>query len=84
MAASKSRTVILTGGVAAITAMGAWYGATLKTDVEVRQAKKEIIEASPEEKIERLEMRKARLMTTKRELEGKIAEARRKQKEEPT
>lgn len=37
MAASKSRTVILTGGVAAITAMGAWYGATLKTDREVRQ-----------------------------------------------
>lgn len=37
MAASKSRTVILTGGVAAITAMGAWYGATLKSDREVRQ-----------------------------------------------
>lgn len=37
MAASKTRTVILTGGVAAITAMGAWYGATLKSDREVRQ-----------------------------------------------
>jgi len=37
MSASKSRTIILTGGVAAITAMGAWYGATLKTESEVRQ-----------------------------------------------
>jgi hypothetical protein len=37
MSASKSRTIILTGGVAAITAMGAWYGATLKTDREFRQ-----------------------------------------------
>jgi hypothetical protein len=117
MSASKSRTIILTGGVAAITAMGAWYGATLKTDREVRQvrvylnfafikiavflpypskslppfsnrknrahtyvqAKKEIIEATPEEKIERLEMAKARLMTRRTELENKIGELRKKQ-----
>lgn len=46
------------------------------------QAKKEIIEATPEEKIERLEMQKARLMTRKMELERKIAESRRKQEEE--
>lgn len=46
------------------------------------QAKKEIIEATPEEKIERLEMQKARLMTRKIELEKKIAESRRKQEEQ--
>lgn len=55
----------------------------IRNDSQIcHQVKKEIIEATPEEKIERLEMQKARLMTRKMELEKKIAESRRKQQEE--
>lgn len=43
------------------------------------QAKKEIIEATPEEKIERLEMAKAKLMTRRTELETKIGVLKKKQ-----
>jgi len=45
------------------------------------QAKREIIEATPEEKIERLETAKARLMTRRTELEKKIEGLRKKQRE---
>jgi hypothetical protein len=31
MSASKARTIAWTGGIAATTAFGAWYGAGLKT-----------------------------------------------------
>jgi hypothetical protein len=37
MSATKARTIAWTGGVAATTAFGAWYGAGLKTRQEIQQ-----------------------------------------------
>ncbi|EMC94554.1 hypothetical protein BAUCODRAFT_551842 [Baudoinia panamericana UAMH 10762] len=66
---SKVRTYILTGCVAAITATGAWYGAGLKTRQEHGQ---KIVTASTAERIEQMELAKARLLRHRAELRTKI------------
>ncbi|KAF2203859.1 hypothetical protein GQ43DRAFT_365913 [Delitschia confertaspora ATCC 74209] len=64
---------ILTGSITAITVTGAIYGAQLKTRQELRQEKKKILEAGPEEQIAQLEGARSELITKKNELERKIA-----------
>ncbi|KAH9864817.1 hypothetical protein IAQ61_008762 [Plenodomus lingam] len=63
---------ILTGAVAAITVTGSIYGATLKSDIEVHKRRKQILEATPEEQIETLDIARAQLVSKKNELERKI------------
>ncbi|KAK5115077.1 hypothetical protein LTR62_001774 [Meristemomyces frigidus] len=71
-AANPLRTYIITGAVAAITATGAWYGAGLKTRREYGQERKAILEAPVSERIDQMEMAKARLLTQRAELQKKI------------
>ncbi|KAK3059292.1 hypothetical protein LTS18_011203, partial [Coniosporium uncinatum] len=70
----KIRRIVMTGAIAAITATGAWYGATLKTDRDYIKARKTILEASPEEKISQLETARGPLLMKRTELEKKISE----------
>ncbi|CAO2651167.1 Nn.00g094640.m01.CDS01 [Neocucurbitaria sp. VM-36] len=64
---------IMTGAVAAVTITGTIYGAGLKGDQEVKQKKKQILEATPEEMIAQLESARADLVLKKKEMERKIA-----------
>ncbi|KAI1813156.1 hypothetical protein GGS20DRAFT_496324 [Poronia punctata] len=68
--------LIWTGAFAAVTIVGAIYGAGLKTQQEYKTEKKKFIETPPEERIRTLEERRAALVTTKRPLEKKLGELR--------
>ncbi|KAI0838064.1 hypothetical protein F5Y06DRAFT_297059 [Hypoxylon sp. FL0890] len=68
--------IIWTGAFAAVTIVGAIYGAGLKTQQEFKQEKKKIIEASPEERIRDLEERRAMLVRERAPLERKLEELR--------
>ncbi|KAK5718213.1 hypothetical protein LTR17_015786 [Elasticomyces elasticus] len=74
MAASANplRTYVITGAVAAITATGAWYGAGLKAQQEYKQEVKAVMEAPLADRIEQMEMTKARLLAQRAELQAKI------------
>ncbi|KAK4215829.1 hypothetical protein QBC37DRAFT_114626 [Rhypophila decipiens] len=52
---------------------GAWYGATLKTDMEVKEKKQKALEMTADESIAILEQRRTHLNRIKTELEQKIA-----------
>ncbi|KAH7090350.1 hypothetical protein FB567DRAFT_589750 [Paraphoma chrysanthemicola] len=67
------RRYIMTGAVAAVTITGTIYGATLKSEQDVKQEKKRILEATPEERIEQLELARRDLVAKKTEMERKIA-----------
>jgi hypothetical protein len=43
MSATKARTIAWTGGVAATTAFGAWYGASLKTQKDIEKVRHSIL-----------------------------------------
>ncbi|KAI5803353.1 hypothetical protein DFH27DRAFT_610399 [Peziza echinospora] len=73
MVSVKARRMALAAAVAAITATGAYAGAVWKTDSEQKQAIRRVKEESVEEKLERLENYRARLITKKTDLEVKIA-----------
>ncbi|KAF5853851.1 hypothetical protein GGP41_006623 [Bipolaris sorokiniana] len=60
---------IMTGAVAAITITGTIYGAGLKGQQEIKQ----ILQATPEERIAQLEVTRADLVLKKNEMERKIA-----------
>jgi hypothetical protein len=78
------RRFIMTGAVAAITITGTIYGAGLKGEQEVKQKKRQILEATPEERIAQLEVARADLVLKKNEMERKmnmIAERRRAKEE---
>ncbi|KAF2464893.1 uncharacterized protein BDR25DRAFT_241340 [Lindgomyces ingoldianus] len=64
---------IMTGAVAAITVTGTIYGAGLKTRQELKQEKRRVLEATPEERIAQLEVARSELVTKKNELERKMA-----------
>jgi len=70
----RVRTLILSLGVFFITATGAWYGASLKTNQQLHTQKSKILEATttPAEEIASLEERKAVLMAKRAALERKI------------
>ncbi|KAG9185738.1 hypothetical protein G6011_07069 [Alternaria panax] len=75
---------IMTGAVAAITITGTIYGAGLKGQQDVKQQKRQILEATPEERIAQLEVARAELVLKKNEMErkmGQIAERRRAKEE---
>ncbi|KAF1943182.1 hypothetical protein EJ02DRAFT_421598 [Clathrospora elynae] len=64
---------IMTGAVAAVTITGTYYGAGLKGEHEVKQQKKQFLEATPEERVAQLEVARAGLVLKKNEMERKIA-----------
>ncbi|KAI1417182.1 hypothetical protein F5Y13DRAFT_81624 [Hypoxylon sp. FL1857] len=68
--------MIWTGAFAAVTIVGAIYGAGLKTQQEFKEEKKKIIEASPEDRIQGLEDRRAMLLRERAPLERKLDELR--------
>ncbi|EOA90662.1 hypothetical protein ACJQWK_11684 [Exserohilum turcicum] len=64
---------IMTGAVAAITVTGTIYGAGLKGQQELKQQKRQILQATPEERIAQLEVTRANLVLKRNEMERKIA-----------
>ncbi|KAF2190461.1 hypothetical protein K469DRAFT_559195 [Zopfia rhizophila CBS 207.26] len=89
MATSQAQAVrrwIWTGAITAITVTGAIYGAGLKSSQELKQEKKRLLEATPEQRIAQLEVARSELVTKKKELERKIAQvaARRAANEQAT
>ncbi|KAI0201829.1 hypothetical protein F4808DRAFT_99874 [Astrocystis sublimbata] len=68
--------VIWTGAFAAVTIVGAIYGAGLKTRQEYHAEKSQVLEAPVEERIQVLEARRAHLVAQKRPLERKLEELR--------
>ncbi|RYO85027.1 hypothetical protein DL766_005668 [Monosporascus sp. MC13-8B] len=68
--------LIWTGAFAAVTIVGAIYGAGLKTKQEFKAEKKQIAEASIEERIAGLEQRRSALVSQRISLENKLAEVR--------
>ncbi|KAI0848176.1 hypothetical protein F5Y00DRAFT_239335 [Daldinia vernicosa] len=68
--------VIWTGAFAAVTIVGAIYGAGLKTQAEFQQEKRKIVEATPEDRIRGLEARRAALVAQKAPFERKLADVR--------
>jgi hypothetical protein len=63
----------MTGAVAAVTITGTIYGATLKSEQDVKKEKKRVLQATPEERIEQLEVARRDLVVKKTEMERKIA-----------
>ncbi|PVI07247.1 hypothetical protein DM02DRAFT_513339 [Periconia macrospinosa] len=72
---------VMTGAVAAITVTGSLYGAGLKADQEKQQIRRQIQEASPEEKIAQLEGTRAELVKKKAELERRMEAHMKRRKE---
>ncbi|KAI1080493.1 hypothetical protein F5B20DRAFT_589274 [Whalleya microplaca] len=72
------RTMIWTGAFAAVTAVGAIYGAGLRTQQEYKAEKKQVLEASVEDRIRGLEEARAGLVKQKLPLEKKLGEAQRR------
>ncbi|KAI0130593.1 hypothetical protein BJ170DRAFT_682041 [Xylariales sp. AK1849] len=69
---STVKRVIWTTAFAAVTVVGALYGAGLKTQQEYQAEKKQIVEATPEQRIRDLEARRGSLMSQKIPLEIKL------------
>ncbi|KAI1263357.1 hypothetical protein F5Y18DRAFT_429043 [Xylariaceae sp. FL1019] len=74
--------LIWTGAFAAVTMVGAIYGAGLKSQQEYKAEKRHIIEESPEERIRALEHRRAQLRMARLPLERKLEKVRRRVEEE--
>lgn len=70
----KIRRIVWTGAIAAVTMTGAWYGAGLKTSSEIKQKVEKAREATPAEKIARLEETRGALVAKRLGLEKKIRE----------
>ncbi|KAF2098046.1 hypothetical protein NA57DRAFT_76843 [Rhizodiscina lignyota] len=80
MSQQTTKRVILTGAIAAITIVGAYTGATIKTDNEKQTTRKKFEEATPEQMIEQLERAKSQLLYQRGELEKKIRQLHERQK----
>ncbi|KAI0162223.1 hypothetical protein GGR57DRAFT_453442 [Xylariaceae sp. FL1272] len=74
--------VIWTGAFAAVTVVGAIYGAGLKSQQEFKAEKRQIIQESPEQRIRALEHRRAQLLMARLPLERKLEKVRRRVEEE--
>ncbi|RDW80231.1 hypothetical protein BP6252_04869 [Coleophoma cylindrospora] len=72
------RRVVWTGAIASTTAVGAWYGAGLKTQQEIKTEIKKRHEATPAEKIAQLEESRGALVAKRLGLERKIEEIERR------
>jgi len=70
----KIRRMVLTGAITAITAMGAWYGAGLKTEQQQNSVATKRVEATVAERVALLEEQKGALLAKKIGLERKLAE----------
>jgi len=66
--------VIYTGAFAAVTIVGAIYGAGLKTQEEFKAEKTKIIEATPEQRIAQLEARRSALVSQRIPIQRKLDE----------
>ncbi|KAI0395174.1 hypothetical protein F5Y17DRAFT_218721 [Xylariaceae sp. FL0594] len=75
---TKPKVVIYTAAFAAVTIVGAIYGAGLKTQQEYKAEKRQIIQATPEERVRVLESRRAALVAERLPLERKLEELRRR------
>ncbi|KAI6089340.1 hypothetical protein F4821DRAFT_231773 [Hypoxylon rubiginosum] len=78
--AATLRRLIYTGAFAAVTAVGAIYGAGLKTQQERQQEVRRIVEAPPEDRVRDLEARRAALLTQRKPLDAKLADLRARMK----
>ncbi|KAL8898196.1 MAG: hypothetical protein Q9192_002197 [Flavoplaca navasiana] len=77
---NQARTVILTCSVAAVTALGAMYGAGLKSSRNVAKVTQNKQEAPTEEVLAQLYASRKGLVARKVDLERKIAELESKQR----
>ncbi|KAI2619688.1 hypothetical protein GGR54DRAFT_647828 [Hypoxylon sp. NC1633] len=68
--------MIWTGAFAAVTIVGAIYGAGLKTQKEYHEEKQKVLESSAADRIRDLEARRAALLTQRAPLERKLRELR--------
>jgi len=77
------RPAILAISIAAITATGAYYGASLKTDQQAAESVRERAAMSVDERLERLRITRMRLERERKTLEAKMEEvaARRRESE---
>jgi len=77
------RPAILAISIAAITATGAYYGASLKTDQQAAESVRERAAMSVDERLERLRITRMRLERERKTLEAKMDEvsARRRESE---
>ncbi|TKX21829.1 hypothetical protein C1H76_5968 [Elsinoe australis] len=76
---SAARRWIMTLGVTAITVSGAYAGANLAVDTDAKKERRAVLEAGPAEQIKALELRKAKLVSQKGDLEKKLDEIIRRQ-----
>ncbi|KAI2634712.1 hypothetical protein GGS26DRAFT_589631 [Hypomontagnella submonticulosa] len=72
----SSKRLIWTAAFAAVTIVGAIYGAGLKTQQEYKSEKQKIVESTPEDRIRDLEARRAALLTQRMPLERKLRDLR--------
>ncbi|KAK7754612.1 hypothetical protein SLS62_003395 [Diatrype stigma] len=70
---ARLRPIVWTGAIAAITIMGTFYGAGLKTQQEYQAEKKQVLETPVEDRIAGLEQRRETLVSQKMPLERKLA-----------
>ncbi|KAK9417467.1 hypothetical protein SUNI508_08827 [Seiridium unicorne] len=70
--APNVKRIIWTTAFAAVTIVGAIYGAGLKTQHEFKAEKQQIIESTPEDRIRDLETRRTILMNSRIPLERKL------------
>jgi len=70
----KIRRIIWTGAIASVTATGAWYGAGLKIQRDVKLDVQKRRESTPAEKIEQLETQRGGLVAKRIGLEKKLRE----------
>ncbi|GAM89602.1 hypothetical protein ANO11243_076410 [Dothideomycetidae sp. 11243] len=75
-----ARRWILTIGVAVITVAGAYLGANLKTDQDLKRERRAVVESSALEQLKILETQKAKLVSQRTELERKLAEIMQRQR----
>lgn len=68
------RPAILAISIAAITATGAYYGASLKTDQQAAESVRERAAMSVDERLERLNITRTRLERERKALESKMEE----------
>ncbi|KAI0172421.1 hypothetical protein GGR52DRAFT_590926 [Hypoxylon sp. FL1284] len=77
---TTAKRVVYTGAFAAVTIVGAIYGAGLKTRQERRQEVRQIVEAPPEDRIRDLEGRRAALLAQRLPLDHRLENLRARMK----
>ncbi|TVY56266.1 hypothetical protein LCER1_G002957 [Lachnellula cervina] len=70
----KIRRIVWTGAIASVTATGAWYGAGLRIQSDVKTDERKRYEATPADKIAVLEEQRGGLVAKRIGLEKKVRE----------